>query len=247
MTVDKGTSNAASGGDGRNDPAPTAAQGNGQTRAHEIRAVLEREIVSGQLEPGAKLEQELLAERFGVSRTPVREALKQLTAQGLVEIRPNMGACVVQLTVTALAEMFETMAWLEAACAAFAARRHSLQDRTMLAAAHAACGRATERGDPVAFYKANVKFHERIYAASHNGFLAARTIALRNRLEAYRRESTFHPGLMARSMQEHERMLDAIFAMDEERASKQMRSHLDTLQTDAISMAEAVERRNRTG
>ena len=115
----------------------------------------------------------------------------------------------------------------------------------MLSSAHAACGRATERGDPHAFYKANVNFHERIYRASHNGFLAARTVTLRNRLEAYRRESTFHPGLMARSMQEHERLLQAIFAMDEEGASRQMRSHLDTLQTDAISMAEAVQRRNR--
>ena len=215
------------------------------TRAHGIRAALEREIVSGVLEPGSKLEQESLAERFGVSRTPVREALKLLASGGLVEIKPNKGASVVQLTVVGLAEMFETMAFLEAACAALACRRHSSEDRAALTAAHESCGRASLRGDPEAFYRTNVEFHECIYRASHNSFLEEQTMALRNRLEAYRRESTFHPGLMARSMDEHGRMLQAILAMDEEGASAQMRLHLDTLRSDAISMAEAVQRRNR--
>lgn len=245
MTREKGVARAS----GRRDatrPSPNkGGSADTTTRAHEIRAALEREIVSGRLEPGSKLEQESLAERFGVSRTPVREALKLLTSDGLVEIKPHKGVCVVQLTIVGLAEMFETMAFLESACAALACRRHSLEDRAALTAAHEACGRASRRRDPDAFYKANVEFHECIYRASHNSFLEAQTMALRNRVEAYRREATFHPGLMTRSMQEHERMLQAILAMDEDGASKQMRLHLDTLRNDAISMAETVVRRNK--
>lgn len=233
---------------GKQDACPAITEdveADAANRAHAIRAALERDIVSGVLEPGSKLEQESLAERFGVSRTPVREALKLLASGGLVEIKPNKGACVVQLTVVGLAEMFETMAFLESACAALACRRHSREDCAALNAAHESCGRASRRGDPEAFYRANVEFHECIYRASHNSFLEEQTIALRNRLEAYRRESTFHPGLMARSMDEHGRMLQAILAMDEEGASRQMCLHLDTLRNDAISMAETVERRNR--
>jgi DNA-binding GntR family transcriptional regulator len=222
-----------------------ATDGDTSTRAHAIRAALEHDIISGKLEPGSKLEQESLAERFGVSRTPVREALKLLTSGGLVEIKPRKGVCVAQLTVVGLAEMFETMAYLEASCAAMDGRRNSMADRAALTAAHQSCDRASRRGDPDAFYKANVEFHECIYRASHNGFLEAQTVALRDRLEAYRREATFHPGLMTRSMEEHQRMLDAILAMDEDGASKQMRLHLDTLRNDAISMAEAVVRRNK--
>ena len=123
MRMTRNTGTARKSGKQNACPLPTEdAEADAANRAHSIRAALEREIVSGVLEPGAKLEQESLAERFGVSRTPVREALKLLASGGLVEIKPNKGACVVQLTVVGLAEMFETMAFLEAACAARSSR-----------------------------------------------------------------------------------------------------------------------------
>jgi DNA-binding GntR family transcriptional regulator len=73
----------------------------------------------------------------------------------LVEIKPHQGAFVVQLTVNSLVEMFETMGYLEAACASLAARRHTAQDRIALAQRHAACVQAAEKGDPAVFYTAN--------------------------------------------------------------------------------------------
>jgi DNA-binding GntR family transcriptional regulator len=213
-----------------------------KTRVPRIREAIEHDIVSGKLTPGMKLDEEVLAARYGASRTPVREAFQQLASQGHIELRPHMGAFVAKLSVTELVEMFETMAFLEAACAALASRRHSDEDRKQLAAAHDACQKAAKRNDPDAFYAANARFHECIYAASHNDYLAAETLRLRNRLEAYRRESTFHPGLMTLTIKEHEKILQAVLEMDEDAAAGRMRSHLDTLRDDAVSMAKALMR-----
>ncbi|TAK81247.1 MAG: GntR family transcriptional regulator [Betaproteobacteria bacterium] len=207
-----------------------------------IREAIEKDIITGKLAPGTKLDEEALAARYGASRTPVREAFQQLASQGHIALRPHMGAFVATLSVTELVEMFEAMAYLEAACAALASRRHTDADRTRLAAAHGACVKAAKRKDPDAFYAANARFHECIYAASHNEYLAAETLRLRNRLEAYRRESTFHPGLMALTINEHVKILQAILDMDEAAAASRMRGHLDTLRDDAVSMARAVVR-----
>lgn len=207
-----------------------------------IREAIEHDIFSGRLSPGMKLDEEALAARYGASRTPVREAFQQLASHGHIELRPHMGAFVAKLGVAELVEMFETMAFLEAACAALASRRHVEADRKQLRAAHEACLKAAKRRDPDAFYRANARFHECVYAASHNGFLAAETLKLRNRLEAYRRESTFHPGLMALTIGEHEKILQAILDMDENAAASRMRGHLDTLRDDAVSMARALMR-----
>lgn len=215
-----------------------------KTRVLRIREAIEHDIVAGKLTPGMKLDEEALAARYDASRTPVREAFQQLASQGHIELRPHMGAFVAKLSITELVEMFETMAFLEAACAALASRRHTDEDRKQLAAAHEACLKAAKRKDPDAFYAANARFHECIYAASHNDYLAAETLRLRNRLEAYRRESTFHAGLMTLTIGEHEKILQAILAMDEAAAASRMRGHLDTLRDDAVSMAKALMRAN---
>jgi DNA-binding GntR family transcriptional regulator len=216
-----------------------------QPRSAEILRILSQEMASGKLVPGTQLKEELLCERFGASRTPIRDALKQLAAQGLVELRPRQGAFVVQLTIDRLAAMFETMGYLEAACAALAARRHTAEDLRDLSKAHEACIQAAAAQDAESFYAANSMFHESIYKASHNPHMENQTLELRNRVEAYRREVTFHPGLMSLSIREHEAVLDAIRAMDEETAASRMRQHLDTLRNDAVSMAAALARRNQ--
>jgi DNA-binding GntR family transcriptional regulator len=213
-----------------------------KTRVLNIRASIEHDIVSGKLPPGTKLDEEALAAKYGASRTPVREAFQQLASQGHIELRPHMGAFVAQLGVSELGQMFETMAFLESACAELAALRHTEEDRKLLGAAHEACVKAAKKKDPGAFYDANALFHERIYAASHNDYLCADTLRLRNRLEAYRRASTFHAGLMALTIKEHDRILQAILDMDDAAAAGRMRGHLDTLRDDAVSMAKALKR-----
>src|SRR6185437_9081785 len=141
--------------------------------ADRIRQAIERDIISGKLGPGTRLDEDSLAARHGASRTPVREALQRLASQRLIELRAHAGAFVATPTVVELAEMFEAMAFLEGACAALAARRHTAQDRSLLAVAHEACAKAAQQNDPVAFYAANARFHGCIYAAGHNGYLGA--------------------------------------------------------------------------
>ena len=205
---------------------------------------LSLEIGNGKLPPGMHLEEEWLCHRFGASRTPVREALRQLAARGAIEIKPRKGAFVIQLDTARVIEMFEVMGFLEAACSSLAARRHNSQDRQALTQAHQECIAAAERDDPDAFYVANAKFHECIYGASHNRHLQEQTVGLRNRLEAYRKEVTFHAGLMAISIQEHAMVLHGILDMNQELASTCMSKHLDTLRSDAVSMASIASRRS---
>lgn len=215
---------------------------NGTTRAAFITSALEVEILSGKLRPGARLDEEGIGKRFGVSRTPVREAFKHLASAGLIEITPHTGTSVARLTIASVVEMFEMMAILEGACAALAARRHDARDRVAMNAAHEACRRAAGKDDPEQFYEANARLHEAIYRASRNGYIEKQTLTLRNRLEPYRRTITFHSGLMEKSMDEHQRVMDAIFKMDEAAALQSMGNHFDTLRTDVVTMVEAINR-----
>ncbi|MBL4907248.1 MAG: GntR family transcriptional regulator, partial [Sneathiella sp.] len=116
----------------------------GVSRASELVPILEQEIVTGSLKPGTRLDETILADRFGVSRTPVREALTRLAASGLVEIRPRRGAVVATITLKDLMNMFEVMANLEAVCARLAARRITPEEKDELVASHALCTALSE-------------------------------------------------------------------------------------------------------
>jgi len=213
-------------------------------RSVSIVDTLAIEIGHGILMPGAHLEEEVLCHRFSASRTPIREALRQLAARGLIEIKPRQGAFVIQLDADRVVEMFEVMGYLEAACSSLAAKRHNSQDRIALTDAHQQCIVAAQQNNPESFYQANAHFHECIYRASHNCHLEEQTLALRNRLELYRRDVTFHAGLMAISVNQHEKVLQAILEMNQEGASEFMSQHLDTLSGDAVSMASMAYRRS---
>ena len=217
------------------EPMPAAG-----TRAESLRLKLEEEILNRRLPPGLKLDEEEIARRFGLSRTPVREALKGLTSSGLVEIRPHQGAYVATLTLRTIIEMVELMTVLEASCAGLAARRHEIADQSRIKSAQALCESRRCLSDPGAFYDANVAFHEAIYRASHNEFLSAQTRALHQRLEPYRRLVAYRPGAIARANAEHREIAEAIFTADGRRAEEVMRGHLRTLQDSIVSMVDAL-------
>jgi DNA-binding GntR family transcriptional regulator len=213
------------------------------TRGDRLRRALEDEILGGRLSPGTRLDETALAEQFGVSRTPVREALKQLASAGLIEIRPRQGAFVVELTMAEIFEIFELMAELEALCAGLAARRMSQEERARLIEAHRACERIAREEEPEAFYAANNAFHEIVYRGSHNRFVERETRALRNRIHPYRRFITYRPGRLARSIAEHAAILEAIVAGAEEPARRAMHQHLSVLAEDMLEINRALERR----
>lgn len=195
-------------------------------RVIELVRILEQEIVTGTLTPGERLDEASLATRFGVSRTPVREALNQLASTGLVEVRPRRGAAVAAPGLKELLEMFEVMAELEGLCGRLAARRMSREERAELEAAHEACRTCTEQGNSDGYYGANVAFHEAIYAGCHNRFLAEQTRALRNRLSPYRRLQLRRVNRIDESFAEHEAVLAAILAGDADEADRLLQSHV---------------------
>ena len=215
------------------------ARKDSQRRAEGVRQRLEREIFSGALRPGERLDESGLARRFDVSRTPVREALLQLSSAGLIEMRPRQGAVVAAITVQQLLQMFEVMAEMEALCARYAARRMGPAERQGLERAHKACVDLARRRDPERYYEANRIFHEVIYAGTRNAYLEETTRALRNRLSSYRRFQLHQAGRVANSLAEHDVVVTAILAGDAERAAEAMRAHVAVqgeVFTDLVSM-----------
>jgi DNA-binding GntR family transcriptional regulator len=182
------------------------------TSSHKIRHAIEHDIALGLAAPGQRLDEATLAERFGVSRTPVREALQQLALSGMIELRPRRGAIVRDVTPERLFQMFEAMAEMEAVAATLAARRLTRADHGRIAAASAAC--AAVRHDPDGYYAANETFHQAIYAASGNAVLEEQCRGLQKRLSPYRRLQLRAPGRVERSHGEHEAVLAALARAD---------------------------------
>jgi DNA-binding GntR family transcriptional regulator len=197
-----------------------------QRTAFSLRLQLEEAIVEGHFEPGARLDEVRLAERFGVSRTPVREALQQLAAEGLVTIRPRRGAVVAAPGVGELVALFEAMAELESTCAGLAARRMDSAGHARLRELHAACVLCMEAMDSDAYYARNVSLHEAIYDGAGNPVLASTTRRMRNRLAAFRRLQLRSPRRLQTSNAEHGEIVEAIAAADEDQARRLMRLHV---------------------
>src|SRR5260221_13923928 len=120
------------------------------SQAFRLKQSIEDAVIAGEFLPGDRLDEASLAERFGVSRTPIREALLQLGAEGFIDVRPRRGAIVSIPSPQRLIEMFETMAELEAACGTLAARRLTAEDEKLIEAAHLACVGVAANGDPEA-------------------------------------------------------------------------------------------------
>ena len=197
--------------------------------SRKIREALEADIILGDLAPGHRIDEKLVASRFGASRTPVREALHQLASSGLVVLRPHQGAVVAELTLPTLIEMFEAMAACEGFCARLAARRIRRDEFAALREIHLRCEAQVKADDALAFLDSNMALHETIYAASRNSYLIEQTRALRVRLSPYRRYATFHIGRMRASIDEHAAVLDAIGAGQADKAEAAMRAHLSLL------------------
>lgn len=194
--------------------------------ADVIRQTLEDEIASGRLAPGVRLEEVALAERFGVSRTPVREALRMLSTSGLIELSRGKGAVVATLGMDRLIELFEAMSELEGVCGRLAARRLTDEEQAEILAQHRTCGEAAAAQDADKYYRENAAFHSLIYAAAHNRHLAGELQQLRRRLHPYRRLQLRTKGRIAESFAEHEAIVRAIVDGDEEAAARVFREHV---------------------
>lgn len=195
-------------------------------RADIIADALEGLIFDGTFAKGARLDEVQLAERFSVSRTPVREALQRLALSGLVDQVPRRGVFVRQPGPVELIEMFEVMAELEAACARLAAHRISEVALEDLHATNARCNAAVEARDADLYYRENESFHAILYRQSGNGFLEQECLKLQRRLQPFRRIQLRLRGRLRQSMAEHRAIVAALEAGDGEKAAAEIRAHV---------------------
>lgn len=194
--------------------------------SEQLREKIEEQIATGLLAPGTNLDEASLAQAWGVSRTPAREAMIQLAAQGLIHIRPRHGATVTSIGPSRLLEMFEVMAELEAMCARLAARRMTPTECQALEQAHRACEQALQANDSDAYFYGNEAFHTLIYEGCHNAFLKEQVLQLERRLRPYRRLQLRVRNRMHTSFAEHEKIVQAICQGNSDAAEQSVRDHV---------------------
>lgn len=202
---------------------------------------IEALVLSGEVAPGLKLDEQFLAQRFQVSRTPVREALRQLASTGLIELRPNRGAFVTRVTPEQLEEMFVAMAELEATCARLAAMSMTPAERRGLQRSHEHMEQLARRELISEFVEANERFHSQIYAGAHNAVIAEATTALRRRLAAYRRAQFRTQGRLPRSHAEHGEVVRAVISGDPAAAHAAMLHHVDLVEASFEKLLATVD------
>jgi len=195
-------------------------------RADIVRETLEHLIVTGELTNGERLDETALSERFGCSRTPLREAFHNLAASGLLKLVPHRGAFVRHPSLTEMVEMFEVMAELEAFCGKLATRRISAQERAALYETVIACEDAVAANDHDRYYIENERFHHLVYSTSGNGFLAEQARQLHRRLKPFRRLQLRVRGRLEQSLAEHRAILAALEKGDPDEAACALRAHV---------------------
>jgi len=194
--------------------------------ADSVRERIEQMIVTGEFANGERLDEVKLAEQFGVSRTPLREAFQSLAASGLVTLEARRGAFIRHPDFVELVEMFEVMAELEAMCGYRAARRISDQQLTDIGRTIDACEAAIRDANYDEYYRENEKFHHLLYEASGNRFLANEAARLHKRLKPYRRMQLRVTGRMPQSMSEHRAVYAALKKSDREAVASTLRMHV---------------------
>ncbi|HVJ54684.1 MAG TPA: GntR family transcriptional regulator [Aliidongia sp.] len=223
-------------------PSLAAEDGVTPTLAEAIRVGLADEITSGHLHPGAELDEHEIAKRFGVSRTPVREALRELASAGLVSIQPRRGVRVAALTPDHLGDLFELMAETEAMCARLATYRMTANERFALQSLHRNSLAAVRADDVNAYDALNRDFHAAIYRGTHNESLVKHASQLRLRLAPYRRAQLRSDQRLKQSHAEHEAILAQMLRGDGAEAELTMRAHMLTA---SVALAAYIEESSR--
>ncbi len=199
----------------------------------DVAATLREQIFGGKLAPGSFLDEVALCENLHISRTPLREALKVLTAEGLLRHEPRRGCFVSVVTEQDLDEIFPVIALLEGRCAFEAARHASDADLAALSTLHDKLASHAKAGRINAYYETNFAIHEAIIALAGNRWLALAIADLRKILRLARLQQLHAPGRLAQSLSEHLTVFAALKSRDSEGAEAAMRTHL-TRQREAL-------------
>ncbi len=183
-------------------------------------------ILEGELAPNSRIQELDLCERFGVSRTPLREAIKILAVEGLLDLLPNRGARVASISPREIDEMIEVVAGLEATAGELAALRMPDAEIDALEKRTQEMAQAWARGDEAAYFRGNREFHEAIMAASGNSVLAGIYATMSGRIQRARYAAKKTPAQWAQAIADHHRMVELLRARDGAALAALMRSHL---------------------
>jgi DNA-binding GntR family transcriptional regulator len=192
----------------------------------EVAERLRQRIFAHELQPGSWIDEQKLAEQYGISRTPLREALKVLASEGIVELKPRRGCYVTEISRQDLDDIFPLMAMLEGRCAYEAVKRARSADFTALRAIHEKLESASRDGRIDAFFEANQEFHKKIQELSGNRWLLTVIQDLRKVLKLSRMHSLSLEGRLQQSLDEHRAILASMLAGDAAKAEREMHDHL---------------------
>ena len=195
------------------------------TISSKISKQLAEQIIDGTYPPGTKLEERSLAEKFNVSRTPIREALRELGSRGLVEVMPRRGVVVASIGVKELAKLLEADCELEALCARRAAECMTAMEKKELEFIYEQSAEFARNEGLAGYLNNNRQFHAQILAGAHNEVLASMVADLRERLAPFRQAQAHVNDRLSVSHDEHEPIVKAILGGDCEAAYNAMRSH----------------------
>lgn len=207
----------------------------------EVASRLRSLIFDRRLSPGSWIDELALAREWGISRTPLREALKVLAVEGLVTAHAGRGCQVAQMSEDDAAQLFPVMALLEGRCALEAVQRASDADLRGLQSLHEDLERCAANGDVEGYYRANHVFHSRVQDLAGNPWLARATQELRKFMRLLRGRQLNWPGRMSASIAEHRALIDAFTRRDAQAASTIMHGHL-MAQLAALQALRAAER-----
>lgn len=208
--------------------AETAAPGRITRRSlhDEVADRLRVMIMEGELAPGSKVTERLLCERFGISRTPLREALKVLASEGLLDLTPNQGATVSRITLEDVEEVFAVMGALEALSGELACARITDEQIAAIKALHYQMVVHHQRGELPAYFRLNQAIHEQILEAAGNPTLSSTYHSLARRIRQARYLANMSTDRWAQAVAEHESMLKALDQRDGAALARILKAHL---------------------
>jgi len=188
--------------------------------------LLREQIYNHVLAPGQRLDEAVLAEQLGISRTPLREALKVLSSEGLIDLQPHKGCFVTELTLRDLEEIFPIMATLEGCVAHEVAEKRTPVQLKALDVLHEKLERYAAAGDVNRYYETNYVFHDQLQECAGNRWLQVVIGDLRKLMKLYRHHSLRLEGRLAASLAEHRALMQALHRQDADAAERVMRGHL---------------------
>ena len=204
-----------------------------KTLHEEIASNLRELIMSGELHEGDKIKEDALCNSMGISKTPLREALRVLSVEGLIKLVPNRGSFVSTPTFEEIREMFDVMSVLEGICARAAAKKMSAKDLTTLEKLHNKLEKHFKRRAQREYIRVNNQYHAFVQELAGNRTLNQIVNGLRQKILLYRYQSLNLPERFEQSIQEHRALIEAFRKKDSKKAETLMRRHLKT-QCDAL-------------